>query len=147
MSNKFALMFVCSILGSLFSFNVHAFPISPPPESVGTPAVTLVHGFCALNYHRGADGHCVSNGPFYTYPPSTPTQMFAPLGCPYGFYLGLDGRCSAPIACTNGYYLGPYGQCFPYPLRVPVACTNGYYLGPYGQCFPYPLRVPARLLP
>ena len=119
MSNKLASILACSVLGSLFSFNVQAFPVSSPPEQVATPAVTLVHGFCGLNYHRGPGGYCVRNGPFYIYPPPTPTQVVAPLGCPYGFYLGPDGRCFAPLACTFGYYLGPYGQCFPY-WRPPV---------------------------
>ena len=120
MSNKSALIFAFSVLSTLFSFNVHAFPVSSSPEGGVTPAVTLVHRLCALKYHRGPNGYCVSNGPFYVYPLPASTQAFSPLWCPYGFYLGLDGRCFPLIACTNGYYLGPNGQCFPYPLRVPV---------------------------
>lgn len=114
MSNKLTARLAYGVLGSLFSFNVQAFPVSIPPEQVATPAVTLVGDFCGLNFHRGPDGYCVRNGEFYIYPPATPTQVVAPLGCPYGFFLAPDGRCFAPLACPYGYYLGPHGQCFPY---------------------------------
>jgi hypothetical protein len=114
MSNKLGFMFVCSVLGALFSFSVEALPVSSAPKQMAMPTVTLVRGFCGLNFHRGPDGYCVRNGAFYISPPPTPVQVVAPLGCPDGFYLGPDGRCFAPLACTNGYYLGPYGQCFPY---------------------------------
>jgi len=112
MSNKLGLTLACSLLGSLFSFSVQAFPVSSPPGQVAAPAITLVGSFCGLNFHRNPYGYCVINGPFYISPPPTPTQVVAPLGCPYDFYLSADGRCFAPLACPEGYQLGPYGQCF-----------------------------------
>jgi hypothetical protein len=113
MSNKLAIFFACSLLGSLLACNAQAFPVATPPQQ--TPTVMLVRDFCGLNFHRGPDGYCVRNDAPYIYPPApAPLQVVAPLGCPYGFYLGPDGRCFAPLACPNGYYLGLYGQCFPY---------------------------------
>jgi hypothetical protein len=113
MSNKLAIFFACSLLGSLLACNVQAFPVATPPQQ--TPTVTLARDFCGLNFHRGPDGYCVRNDAPYIYPPApAPLQVVAPLGCPYGFYLGPEGRCFAPLACPNGYYLGLYGQCFPY---------------------------------
>jgi hypothetical protein len=116
MSNKLAIILAYSLLGSLVAFNVEAFPVATPSNQTAMPIMTLVGGFCGLNFHRGPDGYCVRNGAFYINPPPAPVQVVAPLGCPYGFYRGPDGRCFAPLACTNGYYLGPYGQCFPYWL-------------------------------
>jgi hypothetical protein len=119
MSKKLAFMLVCGLLGSLFSFDVQAIPVSSPTAGVAEPVVTYVRGFCGLNFHRDPHGYCVRNGAFYISPPPAPVQVVAPLGCPYGFELGPDGRCFAPLGCPNGYYLGPHGQCFPYwlPLR------------------------------
>jgi hypothetical protein len=115
MSNKSAIMSACSLLGSLLAFHAEALPVSASPGQAAKPTVTLVRDFCGLNFHRGPDGYCVRDGAFYIYPPAPPPlQVVAPLGCPYDFYLGPDGRCFAPLACPNGYYLGPYGQCFPY---------------------------------
>lgn len=114
MSHNSATILAYSLLGSLFSFNVEALSVSVPPTQETTPTVTLVANFCGLNYHRRPDGYCVRNGAFYISPPPAPVQVVAPLGCPYGFDLGPDGRCFAPLACTDGYYVGPNGQCFPY---------------------------------
>src|ERR1700680_490637 len=128
MSNKLVIVLACGLLGSLSAFNVEAFPVSTPPEQAATPTVTLVRDFCGLNFHRGPDGYCVRNDPFYIYPPAPPPlQVVAPLGCPYGFDLGPDGRCFAPLACPNGYYLGPYGQCFPYLRALPRPGAVGFY--------------------
>jgi hypothetical protein len=115
MSNKLAAILACSVLVSLLACSAEAFPVSTAPQHAAMPAVTLVRDFCGLNFHRGPDGYCVRNDAFYIYPPAPPPlQVIAPLGCPYGFDLGPDGRCFAPLACPNGYYLGRYGQCFPY---------------------------------
>jgi hypothetical protein len=116
MSKKFARILACGVLGSVYSVDVQAFPVSSPTEQVLAPDVTLVRGFCGLGFHRGPYGHCVRNGTSYVYPPpvyATPDRVL-------------------PLACTNGYFhLFPYSGCFA------PACTYGYYLGPYGQCFPY----------
>jgi hypothetical protein len=114
MSNKLAIVLSCGLLGALLAFNVQAFPGSASPQLAATPTVTLVRDFCGLNFHRGPDGYCMRNEAISIYPPPPPLQVVAPLGCPYGFDLGPDGRCFAPLACPNGYYLGQYGQCFPY---------------------------------
>ena len=115
MSNKLAIVLAGGLLGSLLAANVEAFPGSASPQLAATSTVTLVGNFCGLNFHRGPDGYCVRNEAFSIYPPAPPPlQVVAPLGCPYGFDLGPDGRCFAPMACPNGYYLGGYGQCFPY---------------------------------
>ena len=81
MSNKLAMISACTVLGSLLTFNVQAFPVSTAPEQAATPAVTLVRDFCGLNFHRGPDGYCVRNEAFYIYPPAPPPlQVVAPLG-------------------------------------------------------------------
>jgi hypothetical protein len=115
MVKKSSLVLVCSVLELLFRSDAQAFPTYLPPDRPAVAAVTPVSGYCGINFHRSREGYCVANDQFEIYPPpQPPTQVVAPLGCPYGFYLGPDGRCFAPVACTSGYYLGPYGQCFPY---------------------------------
>ena len=57
MSNKLAIMWACSLLGSLLAFNVEAFPVSTAPTQAATPTMTLVRDFCGLNFHRGPDGY------------------------------------------------------------------------------------------
>jgi hypothetical protein len=115
MSKQLAFKLACSVLGSLFSLSVQAFPVSPLVEEA-VSNVTLVRGFCGFGFHRSAYGHCVPNGAYAppTYAPSDPSVQFA---CPTGyFHLFPYSGCFAP-ACTYGYYLGPDGQCFPYWRR------------------------------
>jgi hypothetical protein len=115
MSKKSALILACSLLGSIFSLNVQALPVSFPPKSAAVSYVTPVRGFCAPRFHRGLHGRCVRNDVRYSYPPltSAPPDLVAPLACMYGYHLFPYDGCFAPT-CTYGYYLGPYGQCFPY---------------------------------
>ncbi len=114
MLEKFFILVCCS-LALLFGSDALAFPIALPPEQLAAPEITLVGGYCGPNFHRIPEGYCVRDSDFYIYPPpQPPTELVAPLGCPYGAYHSPDGRCFAPVACTFGYYLGPYGQCFPY---------------------------------
>ncbi len=116
MSKKFALILACGVLGSTFSFNVQAFPVSSPPEQVTASDLTLVRGLCGLGFHRSPYGHCVRGGTSYMHlaPVYATPEPASPLPCPNGyFHLFPFSGCFAP-ACTYGYYLGPYGQCFPY---------------------------------
>jgi hypothetical protein len=92
MSKNIASILAFGLLGSIFSFNVQAFPLSSPPPQVAAPEITLVRGFCGIGFHR-AYGYCVRNGTPYVYPPPV---VVAPVVCPYG------------------YQLGPYGRCYPY---------------------------------
>jgi hypothetical protein len=62
MSKKFALIFAYGVLGSIFSFNVQAFPVLSPPEVVAAPDVELVRDFCGPRFHRDPWGHCVRDG-------------------------------------------------------------------------------------
>ena len=102
------------MLGSIFSFNVQAFPVLSPPEVVAGPDLELVRDFCGRRFHRDPSGHCVRNGTPYSPPVyAPPPDPVAPIACPYGYHLFPYDRCFVP-ACTYGYYLGPYGQCFPY---------------------------------
>src|SRR5271165_7025359 len=114
MLNKLSFTLACCAL-LVFGPEARAFPTTVPQERPAAPEITLVGGYCGLNFHRIPEGYCVKDSEFYIYPPpQPPTELVAPLGCPYGAYQSPDGRCFAPAACTTGYYLGPYGQCFPY---------------------------------
>jgi hypothetical protein len=115
MSKQLAFRLACSVVGSLFSFNVQAVPVSSPQVEGAAPNVTLVRGSCGQGFHRSADGHCVSNrASLYPPPASAPSDPGVQLACPPSyFHLFPYSGCFAP-ACTYGYYLGPDGQCFPY---------------------------------
>ncbi len=124
MAKKLAFILACSVWGSTFSFNVHAFPVSSPREHVSAPDVTPVRGFCGLGFHRGPHGYCVRNATPHVYPPPVlaPPEVGTPLACPEGYYkLFPYDRCLAP-ACTYGYYLGPHGQCYPYWWTTHPCC-------------------------
>jgi hypothetical protein len=113
MSKQLASILVCGALGSLFSLNVEAFPISSPLVEGTVPNVTLARSVCGLGFHRSTNGRCATNGAFLP-PAYAPSDPGVQLACPTGyFHLFPYNGCFAP-ACTYGYYLGPDGQCFPY---------------------------------
>ena len=102
MSKKLALILACSVVGSIFSINAHAFPASSAPQEAAASGMTLVRDFCGLGFHRSPYGYCVRNGGPYVYapaviPPQPPPVMIAP-----------------PPVCPYGYHFGPYGRCYPY---------------------------------
>jgi hypothetical protein len=105
MSKRITWILACSVLGSIFSFNVQAFPVSSAPEQVTATDVVPVRGLCGLGFHRSAYGYCVRNGTPYVYPP--PPVYAPPVYAPPAVYY-------APRACAYGYHLGPYGRCYPY---------------------------------
>ncbi len=95
MSKRSASILVYGVLGSIFSFEVQAMPVSSVPAHALTPLVTPVRGFCGLGFHRGPYGYCVRNGtPYgYVYPPPPPRLVGVPYVCPFGFYMGPYGHC------------------------------------------------------
>ncbi len=115
MSKRFAFKLVCSVVGSLFSFTVQAFPISSLEVGGTAPNITVVRDFCGLGFHRSTHGHCIPNDASPLYPPPAPAP-----------------DASVLSACPAGYY-----HVFPYSGCIARACTFGYYLGPDGQCFPH----------
>ena len=117
MAKKLAFILACSVWGSIFSFNVHAFPVSSPREHLAALDVTPVRGFCGLGFHRGPHGYCLRNATPHLYPPPVYAPPEVP-ACPYGYFkLFPYDRCFAP-ACPSGYYLGQYGQCFRYSWTI-----------------------------
>ena len=96
MVKKIASILACCLFGSIFSFSVQAFPISPPPQHSVAPLVTPVRGFCGIGFHRGPYGYCLRNGVPYGYVPGyppPPVVVGVPYVCPFGFYLGPYGHC------------------------------------------------------
>jgi hypothetical protein len=57
MSKRIASILVCGLLGSIFSFEARAMPMSAASAQAVTPPVTLVRGFCGLGFHRGPYGY------------------------------------------------------------------------------------------
>jgi len=104
MLKNLALMLACIALGSIYSFNVQAFPLSAVPAQATGSDITLVAGGCGLGFHRGPYGYCVRNGAPYVYGPAVvaPPVVVAP---PFAV---------APAVCPYGYRMGPYGRCYPY---------------------------------
>ena len=82
MLKKLALVFACSVIGSIVSFNVQAFPVSSPSERAVKPDVTLVRNFCGLGFHRSVYGYCVRNGTPYYAPPVVVARPFRRLSRP-----------------------------------------------------------------
>ncbi len=101
MSKKLALILACSVLGSIFSSGVQAFPVPFAAEQAAVPNRTLVRDFCGLGFHRSPYGYCVRNGAPYVYAP----VMIPPQPGPV---------VVAPRLCPYGYHVGPYGRCYPY---------------------------------
>ena len=95
MSKRMVSILVLGVLGSIFSFEVQAMPLSPAPAQEVTPLVTPVRDFCGLGFHRGPYGYCVRNGVPYGYVPVYPPPPARVVGVPY--------------ACPFGFYMGPYG--------------------------------------
>ena len=62
MFKKIGLILICGALGSTFSFNVRALPISPTPPQARGPNITFVAGGCGIGFHRGPYGACLRNG-------------------------------------------------------------------------------------
>jgi hypothetical protein len=96
MSKRIASILVCGVLGSIFSLEVQAMPVSPGPAHAVTPLVTLVRGFCGLGFHRSPYGYCLRNGVPYGYVPAyppPPVVVGVPYVCPFGFYVGPYGHC------------------------------------------------------
>jgi hypothetical protein len=96
--SKIALIVACGMVGSIFSFEVQAFPGSPARFPVGATEITPVRGFCGLGFHRGPYGYCVRNGVPYGYVAPVvvaPPVMVAPrVVCPYGYtFYPAYGRC------------------------------------------------------
>jgi hypothetical protein len=93
MSKRTAAIVACAVLGSIFSFDVQAFPVASAPALSAAPDVMQVRGFCGLGFHR-AYGYCVRNGTPYVAPPMmVAPPMVAPAVCPFGYYFGPYGRC------------------------------------------------------
>ena len=106
MIKKIVLMLICGALGSTFSFNVRALPISSTPSQARGPNITFVAGGCGIGFHRGPYGACLRNGvyaPVVVAPYGTPVVV-APYGAPV--------VAPRPV-CPYGYHLGPYGRCYP----------------------------------
>ncbi len=116
MSKKLALILASSLLGSAFSLDAQAFPVLSLAKQVAASYVTPVRSLCGVGFHRNSSGHCVGNGTpsVYAQPTDPPSELVAPLACPYGdFHLFPYSGCFEP-ACPYGYFLGPHGECFPY---------------------------------
>jgi hypothetical protein len=95
--SKTASVLACSVLASIFSFEVQALPVSPANFPT-VRDILPVRGFCGLGFHRGPYGYCVRNGVPYGYVAPVvvaPPVMVAPrVVCPYGYYFyPAYGRC------------------------------------------------------
>jgi len=119
MTKQLVFILACGVWESIFSFNVHAFPVSSPREHVPAPLVTPVRGLCGLGFHRGPHDYCVRNAMPHVF---APPEVGTPLACPEGYFkLFPYDSCFAP-ACTYGYYLGPHGQCYPHWWTIHPCC-------------------------
>jgi hypothetical protein len=107
MSKNIASILVCGVLGSVFSFNAQALPLSPAPNQEAGSMVTLVAGGCGIGFHRGPYGGCLRNG---VYAPVVVAPYAAPVVvAPYGAPVVV-----VPHGCPYGYHYGAYGRCYPY---------------------------------
>lgn len=105
MAKRIALILACSVVSSIFSFNVQALPISfAPPQAPGSNVI-LAAGGCGIGFHRGPYGGCLRNG---VYGPVVVAPYGAPVVAPYAPPVVVQ----RPV-CPYGYRFA-YGQCYPY---------------------------------
>jgi hypothetical protein len=102
---KIALILACCLVGSIFSFDAQALPVSPVRTQVAAFDVTLVRGSCGLGLHRGPRGDCVPNGEPYDHVFGVPYVAPPTVGLPYvGSTVGLPYVAPPTVGLP---YVGP----------------------------------------
>ena len=103
MRSKLSLVLTCGVLASSFSMAAQAAPFSITLEQQPAPVVTRVRDGCGIGFHMAVCG-CIRNytacpvvvapiAPVVVAPHYAPPVVATPAVCPYGYYLGPDGRC------------------------------------------------------